>query len=717
MKKSKLLGLGLCCIFSLFAQPLQAVNIGANFRISNMGPDGNASYDGSFARIAYNSTDNQYLVVWSGDDDSLTDDEFEIWGQLLDVDGTAVGSAFRISDMGPNGNTSYGAFDPAVTYNSDANQYFVVWFGDDDTDDLIDNEFEVYGQLLDADGTEDVGGDIRLSDMGADGNTSYGALYPSVAYNSTDNEYLVVWQGDDNSGALVDNEYEAWGQLVNASGVEIGLDFRISDMGDDGSNLYVVDTPTVAYNDTDNQYMVVWSGDDNTAPLVNNELEIFGRLIDANGVVDVGGDLRLSSVGDNGNTSYSAIAPQIAYNSADNQYLVVWYGDNNTGSLVDDEYEVWGQLVDADGVEDGIDFRVSSMGTDGDANSDAGNTSVSYNSASNLYLVAWRGDDGSAPLIDNEIEIWGQLVNADGSEEGEDERISDMGSDGNTAYMALAPAIAFNSTDNGFLVVWHGDDNSGSLVDNELEIWGQLFNNPIDCALGYYSVTGDDSGVRGSCTICEAGSYQAFTGQTECIPCPAGYFQENLGSIVCFECGPGTVQPDTGQADCNDCPAGEYQAEPAQSTCDVCGAGTFNPDVAATECFDCGYGTVQSDVGQSSCDSCPAGYHQDELGQTECEACAAGQFNAAEGEAFCDNCLPGSYTDETAQIACILCAADTFAADAGAVTCEACAAGFTSAEGALECSEVVDDSGDDSSDDTSDDTTPAAASAGCQLVI
>jgi hypothetical protein len=44
--------------------------------------------------------------------------------------------------------------------------------------------------------------DFRISDMGGTGNTSYNATYPAVAYNSTNNEYLVVWYGDDNTGLL-----------------------------------------------------------------------------------------------------------------------------------------------------------------------------------------------------------------------------------------------------------------------------------------------------------------------------------------------------------------------------------------------------------------------------------------------------------------------------------------------------------------------------------
>ncbi|MCP4590710.1 MAG: hypothetical protein GY842_08195, partial [bacterium] len=75
--------------------------------------------------------------------------------------------------------------------------------------------------------------DVRLSDMGQ-GNPNYTARYPAVAYNSDDDEYLVVWGGDHNTDGLVDNEREIFGQRVDAvTGAEIGADIRLSDMGPD----------------------------------------------------------------------------------------------------------------------------------------------------------------------------------------------------------------------------------------------------------------------------------------------------------------------------------------------------------------------------------------------------------------------------------------------------------------------------------------------------
>jgi hypothetical protein len=58
--------------------------------------------------------------------------------------------------------------------------------------------------------------------MGGTGNVVFVAFEPSVAYNSTNNEYLVVWRGRDNTGSLTDNETEIFGQRLDAAtGAEV----------------------------------------------------------------------------------------------------------------------------------------------------------------------------------------------------------------------------------------------------------------------------------------------------------------------------------------------------------------------------------------------------------------------------------------------------------------------------------------------------------------
>jgi hypothetical protein len=88
-----------------------------------------------------------------------------------------------------------------------------VWQSDDDTAPLVDGESEIFGQRLNAATGAEVGdNDFRLSDMGPDGSTSFGAFNPAISYNSANNECLVVWSGDDDTAPLVNDESEIFGQ-------------------------------------------------------------------------------------------------------------------------------------------------------------------------------------------------------------------------------------------------------------------------------------------------------------------------------------------------------------------------------------------------------------------------------------------------------------------------------------------------------------------------
>jgi hypothetical protein len=457
---------------------LTPAEVGANdFRISFTGLDGDPRFGAFESAVAYNPTRNEYLVVWRGDD--LTDGEFEIFGQRLSAaTGALFGGKIRLSDMGIDGDTRFGAFFPAVAYNPTNNEYLVVWAGDDNTDD----EREIFGQRLDAATGAAVGtNDFRISFMGPEGDPNFGASDPAVAYNATNDEYLVVWNGDDNTGSLVEGDSEVFGQRLSAAtGARLGGRLPLSDMGPARDTRFNAFDPAVAYNGANNQYLVVWDGDDGTGTLVDNESEVFGQRLDAATGMEVGvDDFRISFMGRDGDATFGAFAPAVAYNATNNQYLVVWEGDNNTGMLVEDEIEVFGQRLDAaTGAAVGAnDFRLSDMGPDGDTRFNAFESAVAYNPTNNEYLVVWRGNDTTT----DEFEVFGQRLNAaTGAEVGaNDFRLSDLGPDGDPRFRVNTPAVAYNPTNNEYLVVWSGDDNTPPLADNEFEIFGQRFS-PVD---------------------------------------------------------------------------------------------------------------------------------------------------------------------------------------------------------------------------------------------
>ncbi len=543
----------------IFAQIIDAATGaevgGDDVRVSHMGSDGDTAVGGFHPSAAYNSTDNQYLVVWDGDDDSvgLADEEFEIFGQLLSAAGAAIGPAFRISAMGGDGDPGFLARNAVVVYNHVSNEYLVAWEGVEDVGALGPDEFEIFGQLIGASGLEIGPDDFRVSDMGPDGDPAYDAFNASVGYNDNANQYLVVWEGDDDTGPLVGGEFEIFGQLIEAAtGLEIGdNDFQVSSTATDGIGQFDATEPSVAYSGADDEYLVVWDGDG--APLADNKFEIWGQRIDAagnnrlevddfllssmgdpddidfdaqspvarycargnsylvawygdapiGGLVDeefeiygrlvtfplAGSQFRVSDMGtDDGNIRFDARWPGMAWNSADNEFLVVWEGDDDTGALVDGEIEIYGQRIAADtSLETGTnDFRISSAGGDGDHTYDAGTAAVAYNNVNNEYLVVWEGDDDIEPLVDGELEIFGQRIDAaTGAEVGpNDFRISDMGPDGDVTFEGGEPQVAYNSINNLYLVVWEGDDNTPPFVNEEFEVHGQLIDGATGSEIG-----------------------------------------------------------------------------------------------------------------------------------------------------------------------------------------------------------------------------------------
>lgn len=454
--------------------------IGSNdVRISDMGPDGDAAYDALNPAVAYNNIDNNYLVVWEGDDTpgDLVEGEMEIFGQIVGATGSQVGySDVRISHTGPDGNTAYRARNPAVAFNTVYNQFLVAWEADNPEAGLADNEFEIWGQVVDPLLFPLWGGNFRISSMGPDGNALYDAARPAVAYNPSPDEYLVVWDGDDDAGSLVDDELEIWAQRVYSTAVLVGSALRVSDMGGTGNANYDALAADVAYNTTDHQYLVVWQGDDDAAGLVDDESEIWGQRMDQNGGGLGANDARISDAGGDGDAAYGAFNPSVAYNSVDNEYLVVWMGDDNVGGLVDNEMEVFSQRMDATlGGLGGNDYRLSDVGGIGDATYRVTwGPDLAYNALNNEYMVAWAGEDTVDGMVNNEEEIFVQRMTADIAGSGpNDERISDVGGLGSIVRHALVPVIAANTANGQFLVAWQADDDVGGLVQGEYEIYIQ----------------------------------------------------------------------------------------------------------------------------------------------------------------------------------------------------------------------------------------------------
>ena len=347
------------------------------------------------------------------------------------------GGQFRISTTGAERDRSRAAFRPAVAYNSADDEYLAVRFAD-----LLDgNPFkaDVFAQRLSSTGRE-LGGDVRVSTTGDDGDTSKRIFTTEldVAYGSATNEYLTVWSSDLLAGP--GNEFEIRGQRISAAGVELGSDLQISHARASGDATANAFDPAVAYNSGLGEYLVVWADD----RLRDQQWEVFAQRLSPSGQ-EVGPALRVSSSPEQADV----FRPDIAYNAADDEYLVIWGGDVLAGPAR--KAEVLGQRLSGDGQELGGDFRISHSGPDEPGRGGAGAPAVAYNPAGNQYLVVWNGSDADV-VAPEDFEIFAQRISAAGGELGSDFRVSRTKPDGDPASGAFFPAIVSGSASGESLV-------------------------------------------------------------------------------------------------------------------------------------------------------------------------------------------------------------------------------------------------------------------------
>lgn len=479
-----------------------------DFRISTMGDDTETdptirdNFRADDPRMVYNSINDEFFVVWHADDDTGTtiDNEIEIFGQRIDAStGANIGSMIRISSNGPDGDGNYDATDASVAWDSTNNRYMVVWESDDNTPPLVDNEREVFGRIMNADGSGFTS-QFRISIMGNDAETdptirdNFRADNPDVAYNPGTNEYLVVWKGDDDTAPVVDNEEEVYGHRISNAGALIGSQFRISFMGNEAEtdpairNQIDANDPRITINTSNNEAFVVWAADDDTGLLVNNEIEIYGQRIATNGSLS-GSRIRISTIEMDGVTTFGSptfnTPPAPVYNAANDEFFVAWIAD---GPL-DNDFEAYAQRLNANtGALIGSEISISQMGGANNVDFDASFVDVALNPTTNTYMIAYHGDD----TLDNKFDIYVRRVSAAGAVlDSEDMPISNMGPGNDANYDAQAPAIAFDTTGDRFLIVWEADDDTPPLVDNEVEIHGQFVS---DAAIVDYSTRGADNG-------------------------------------------------------------------------------------------------------------------------------------------------------------------------------------------------------------------------------
>ncbi len=231
---------------------------------------------------------------------------------------------------------------------------------------------------------------------------------PAIAYSSANQRFLVVWDDLRDAGST-----DIYGQLVNADGTLNGSNIPISTAPNGQSD------PAIAYDSVNQRFLVVWSD-----ARRSTGRDIYGQLVNADGAL-IGPDFAVPNT-----NNYYYINPAIAYDSANQRFLVVF----SSYSSIDIDYDIYGQLINANGAITGSIFAIS------EAVTDQMYPHVAYDIANQRFLVVWEGFQT--------FSIYGQYVNANGTLSGSNFVIN------NDANRQRSPKVAYNSNYANLLVAF-----------------------------------------------------------------------------------------------------------------------------------------------------------------------------------------------------------------------------------------------------------------------
>ncbi len=358
--------------------------------------------EGPASYVALDSINNRFLVVWEDDRNDQGQPyywERDIYGQLINADGTLYGSPIAISTLSGSQQLS-----PRVVFDSTNGRFLIIWR---DTRDIAPWDYgpwNTYGQLVNADGTL-YGDNFAISTI--TGGEYHGMSPSGVVFDTVSERFFVTMVGHTEGGFYV--PYNVFGQFVNADGSLYASPFPITNYMEG----YGVGGHALAYDLNNRRFLVAWG--------LNEDKQIHARLLNADGTF-YGSEFTISTTlgpYDRGNALSS-----ISFDPVHSRFLVIWstaYGDYTHG-----------QVVNADGTLHGTEIAISDY--------PSGFGSAIFDTTNNKFLVV--GYKGHPP-------IFGQLLNPDGSLYGSQFTILDV------LYSSpLWPFVAFGSGGIGSLVVW-----------------------------------------------------------------------------------------------------------------------------------------------------------------------------------------------------------------------------------------------------------------------
>ncbi len=328
---------------------------------------------------------------------------------------------------------------PAVAWNSTANEFLVIWEDMKSQSTYLGNN-DIIARRVSSTG-DTLGPTIEIETY-----ASYASCSPSVSWNGT--RYVVVFA----YRGIASYDYNIFVDTVSAND-GAGRPKGVCVASRPQQN------PQIAWNGT--YHFVVWQDCRERLSFPR----IYGRRLTATGDTSgLGAAIRISSEDDMCVHSF----PRVVGNSTNSEFFVVW-NDNVSGTNGIGEGRIRGQRVSADGSLVGDPITIAA---------DAANPDVAWDHVNNRYLVVYR-----KVVANNRWDIWGRIVNADGTFYTNEFVINDADED------QTQPRVVFDSESGRYAVLWVSEQSLPAIYKQVVKANGGLMGSAVIWADASYHQT------------------------------------------------------------------------------------------------------------------------------------------------------------------------------------------------------------------------------------
>ena len=329
-------------------------------------------------RAAYNSVDDEFLVVWTeqGVREAGGPSLYGIMAQRFSSSGDMIGASFAPT----GGPIQKIILLPTPEFNMFTKEYFIGYT-------MVGDGFDEYGAIIGSTG------DSAAQPFLISGQPR-SQMHTRLAFNTKRRQYLVVYNSSESGSPDIK------GVIVSEDGTPVGDELMINDTPGDQYN------PFVAYNPDDDTYLLNWE-DFRHVPTWEQPGEIYGALLDGEGNVLVNDIPMIDDFGTPGEGDQRH--NEVTYNPDRNEFFVCW--TDTAPSL--DNVGIRGRFIAADGklagpvftVVDGIGPQIFPHSI--------------YSSSRKNYFIVWedgrKQDDPDAGWREmTNLDIYGKWMSANG---------------------------------------------------------------------------------------------------------------------------------------------------------------------------------------------------------------------------------------------------------------------------------------------------------------